>query len=171
LKTAIVSVLHTNAKDLKALSDMLLHLKDIANIEKVSSVYELTHADTPEQVQHLSPIGQALSLCFLLSFEGASMELNEKLKELEKQSNQGLDGSSIYVQLLAFENEISMLPSLSLPDPSLHTDGKYLKPASEIYPNYLHPVLDQTLSEILYKLENIDGVQFYARSKSLEELS
>ena len=60
---------------------------------------------------------------------------------------------TIDLDLLIYDREIRADPELTLPHPSMHERRFVLEPLAEIAPELVHPVLEQTVSEILERLE------------------
>ena len=60
----------------------------------------------------------------------------------------------IDIDILFFDDLIINEPGLCLPHPYLHQREFVLKPMVEIAPDYLHPVLKKTMTELLHTLHN-----------------
>ena len=56
------------------------------------------------------------------------------------------------LDLLWFDNLVLDLPNLILPHPALHQRRFVLEPLAEIAPNWLHPILKKTASQLLAHL-------------------
>lgn len=56
---------------------------------------------------------------------------------------------TIDIDLLGYGNEILQTPDLTLPHPSMHLRSFVLTPLAEILPDWMHPVLGQSASELL----------------------
>lgn len=77
--------------------------------------------------------------------------------------------------ILAFEDEIMMTPALTLPSPRLHDDLLLLRCATEVWEDYVHPLFNLTLYELMKKRSSEEKltplhVEFYMQSKSLVDL-
>jgi 7,8-dihydro-6-hydroxymethylpterin-pyrophosphokinase len=69
--------------------------------------------------------------------------------------------------LLSYDDLVVLSPQLTLPHPSLHTDGLMVRCASEALPNYEHPIIQKSLSEIAGQpMPNVDA-EFFLQGKSL----
>ena len=73
--------------------------------------------------------------------------------ELGRQVRPRWHEREIDLDLLFFDDEIIASPSLTVPHPELHRREFVLKPLAEIAPNFVHPTLGKTISELLAELE------------------
>lgn len=69
--------------------------------------------------------------------------------------------------LLAFENEIRMVPGLAVPHPQLQQDNLTLHCSAEAWPDYVHPVTNQTLGKMVSGGEPISFAEFYTQAQTL----
>ena len=56
---------------------------------------------------------------------------------------------SLDLDLLLYGDVILDTPSLTLPPPRMHLRNFVLRPAADVAPNILHPVLGQTIAQLL----------------------
>lgn len=79
-----------------------------------------------------------------------------------------IEGFRTKVQLVTFDQMISMVPQLTLPWPELHLEPLVIRAASEVYPDYVHPVMKESLNELALK-QPIHGnkIEFYMQGRSL----
>ena len=172
-KTALVAVVHNGAKNL----DLLIHtqqaLEATLTFRKVSSIYEVK-SDFTETHQHTEAVtfmGQSLCYVLLVEFDGTSKDLQKITKEVERKTNLSLEKEYIQIELLTYDDEISMLPTLTLPHPDLHKKAEFLVPSSEVLPTFEHPVLEKTLLQIESNNKYRGKVHFYAQSKNLTDFT
>lgn len=167
----MVTVIHNGAKNLELLKTTQVTIGASMPIVKLSSVYEVK-SDFIESHQHTEAVtfmGQSLCYALQVGFEGESKEIHSILKEIERKINLSLDKEYIQIEFLSLDDEIIMLPSLTLPHPELHKKAELLVPASEIFPNYEHPVLEKTLLQLESGNKYKGRVHFYAQSKNLTD--
>lgn len=71
------------------------------------------------------------------------------------------------LSLLTYDDLVVLSPQLTLPHPNLHRDFLIIRCASESWPNYEHPIMQKTLSEIAATaLPGVDA-EFFQQGKSL----
>jgi len=119
----------------------------VGNILALSSIYK----------KQLNPdvIDFNAELIFVIKLE-TSFSYLQILDELKK-----IHG--IPVEVLAFAQEIRMIPGQNLPHTLLHSDEVVLRCASEAWGSYEHPVLGQTLNELVRSSRQLMNVDFFAQ--------
>jgi hypothetical protein len=75
------------------------------------------------------------------------------------------------ITLLAYDQEVHLFPGKSLPHPDLHQDSLTLRCAAEAWGTYEHPVLGQTLNEIVRSHDKFEKVEFFAQGRAVLELN
>jgi 2-amino-4-hydroxy-6-hydroxymethyldihydropteridine diphosphokinase len=73
----------------------------------------------------------------------------------------------IDIDLIFFNDSIMNLPELKLPHPRMHLRQFVLVPLNEIVPNYVHPVLQQTVSYLAAHCEDTCPVSVYRENNSI----
>jgi 2-amino-4-hydroxy-6-hydroxymethyldihydropteridine diphosphokinase len=79
----------------------------------------------------------------------------EDLLEIEKMLGRTRSGSGVYedraidIDILFYDSLVLNEPRLIIPHPRLHLRNFCLTPLAELLPNFVHPVLHLTISELL----------------------
>lgn len=71
------------------------------------------------------------------------------------------------IKLLCYDKNVQMLPAQTLPHPALVQDKALLRCSSEVWGSYEHPILGQTLSEIVNLNGTFDDVEFYSQGSAI----
>lgn len=75
------------------------------------------------------------------------------------------------LNLLSYDDLVVLSPQLTLPQPCLHTDFLIIRCASEAWPQFEHPIIEKTLSEIAaFAFPAVDA-EFFLQGKSLVDFS
>lgn len=94
-------------------------------------------------------------------------ELFDGLQTLEGNRDVAFGGTQENLLLLSYDQEIRMMPGENLPSPKLHTDTLTLRCAAEAWGDYRHPVLGQTLQELVRLSDPLKHVEFFAQGRIL----
>ena len=140
----------------KALSDISLHA---GKILRSSSVYETDPwgFDSEDKFLNmvieietkLKPSGLIGSLLMIEAFQG-------RLRE-----GKGFSSRIIDIDILLFSDEIINEGDLVIPHPRMHLRRFILVPLSEIAPDYIHPLLNKTIRELLNECQDRGKVKPY----------
>lgn len=69
--------------------------------------------------------------------------------------------------LLSYDKKVQLIPELTLPHPILIQDRALLRCSSEVWGDYEHPILGQTLNEIVSSNNVFDDVEFYSQGSAI----
>lgn len=108
-----------------------------------------------------------LNICIKVYTEINSSELILKLLDIEKNLGRERNSNEIYasrtidIDILFFNNEIVSNQTLTIPHPRLHLRKFVLIPLCEIIPNYLHPILNKSILNLLNECDDDLDVTLY----------
>jgi len=138
----------TLARALEALSN------DIQNVRTAPFYQTEPHYDKPgATAQPATPANDYLNTVFYCETNLSAHELLIRLLEVEQQLGRVRPAPEcsprpIDLDLLLFGNTILNTPNLVLPHPRMHLRNFVLVPANDVAPNMIHPILNQTISEL-----------------------
>lgn len=168
--TALISVRVFSVIGIDIIKKCLNEIGVRANIEDVSSIFQVEKVvHENKHIHDLRSREYFFGLCLVIKVETelVARDLLSYLQKVEKQIVDVSRNKVIYLRLLTYDDQTIMVPSLTLPHPDFHLLAEDLIPAAEIWGDYVHPVLKQTLSSLVKKLKNTDFGSFYAQGKSL----
>ncbi len=91
-----------------------------------------------------------------VEYSGTAYELLVELLAIEQEMGRvrlrHWGERNIDLDLIFFENTILNLPDLTLPHPEMHKRSFVLEPITALAPKYKHPILHQTMEELLQEL-------------------
>ena len=108
-----------------------------------------------------------LNVCLQISTELSSLELLHSLLDIEKHLGRERNANEIYasrtidIDILFFNNEITENQDLTIPHPRLHLRKFVLIPLCDIIPDYLHPVLNKSIFNLLKACDDTLEVTLY----------
>ncbi|MBT4760235.1 MAG: hypothetical protein HOO06_00935 [Bdellovibrionaceae bacterium] len=168
-KNALITVVSYLTTDQTVLKTVLGYLKDYIDIEKISSVYQVM--GKPLNISSVHDIRstesyRGLCVCLKCSTTLEARELVNKISViLEKSPNRIRKEIKIY--LLAFEAQTKMTQDLSLPFPEWHNRPELIVPAADIWHDYNHPVLNETIGHLAKKYQLDNWGEFFTQGDEL----
>lgn len=133
-------------------------LNSVGEVEQTSSLYQSEPWGFEDDNLFLN---QAL----VLNSDLAPAELMTSLLEIEKELGRerspihlGYQSRLIDIDQLACDNIISEDEHIILPHPSLHLRKFALLPLSELNPNWIHPVRNKNISELIAECEDTSEI-------------
>ncbi|MBC7916158.1 MAG: 2-amino-4-hydroxy-6-hydroxymethyldihydropteridine diphosphokinase [Pyrinomonadaceae bacterium] len=134
----------------KYLQDALsLINSDIGKPIKISSVYKTAAWGNTDQPEFLNQV------IYLKSNVSATELLKRVLRIeeiLDRKRIKHWGARTIDIDILFYGDEVINEPNLTIPHKLLHQRRFVLMPLSEIEPDFIHPVLNTTIAELLLKL-------------------
>lgn len=149
---ALLFVASDFANNLDGLRDLIFKIGSLGRITGVSSVYKRYLEFNVENFN--SELVMALQMEVAIEHQ----ELHQMLPML-----------SPGISLLAFDQEVHLYPGKNLPHPDLHADSLTLRCAAEAWGTYEHPVLGQTLNEIVRSDVTMERIEFFAQGRQVLE--
>ena len=139
-------------------------LGEISRVHQVSSLFKTEPAGNPDQDWFLNcavEIETALEPRQLLA---AALAIERKLKRVRKIK----DGPrTIDIDILFYGSRVVEESGLAIPHQRLHQRLFVLAPLREICPGFAHPVLKQSVTELVARLQNQGGVERFADNRGL----
>lgn len=118
---------------------------------RVSSVYK-RNQQSPLSNRFFSELVVVVKAETFLSVEKLSIWLKDKMNN--------------HAAILTFDSDVQLLPDLNLPHPLLHTDPLTLRCACEVWGSYEHPVLGQTLNELVQLEQQTKNYEFFSQGNN-----
>lgn len=166
IKSLVVAEVY-GSRDLQDLVKLTESMDKYFDLLAISSVYELGLEDIEEK-KYLNYVrGEGLCTMFSIESDYKLADLIDKIYHIKQSANEGMARRKINLELLYFGERTSFVPSSTIPHPEAHKNRQWLIAASELWPNYKHPVLLETLTS-LARDQYLEGSDFFfAQGKSL----
>ncbi len=170
----LISVMVFSRDGEKILKEICKQFKSDFDLIKCSDVYLVKGKHSKSETLHDivtedSYIGLSMSFAARTVLEPElALKFLENIELLFKNPAQK---RTVSLNLLAFDDNTKMTPRLVLPHPSLHLQPELLVPAADVWPEYYHPVLKQSLIGLLKGVQTVGWGEFYAPAKSVLDFS
>jgi len=143
------------------LSEMIKHIKPLGQVLGLSSIYKRYLNSRQED------LNSEICAVLLVNTDRSDEDLSGLLKTLNQQRGQGSAQSTTRAVLLSYDNEVKLFPQRPLPHPQLHEDQVTLRCASEVWGSFEHPVLGQTLNELVRSEHGMSRAEFFAQGNQI----
>jgi GTP cyclohydrolase-4 len=147
------------------LVEALQSIRALARIEKISSCYETKPVGYLDQPNFLNMV------CQITSNNLSPFELLSALKQIEKQMGRqkGFRNAPrpIDLDILFYDDLVLESPELTIPHPRLPERAFVLTPLAEIAPDFIHPTLKLSATELLQRVDR-SGVALLPRGLQVQ---
>lgn len=132
----------------KLLSQTKIDIQEkIGRINKESSIYETVAWGFESENDFLNQV-------IMITTDFDAMEVLKFCQEIENnlgrvRKSGGYASRTIDIDILFFNDEAIDLPDLKIPHIQLHKRKFTLEPLAEIEPDFIHPVLNKTMKQLL----------------------
>jgi 2-amino-4-hydroxy-6-hydroxymethyldihydropteridine diphosphokinase len=131
--------------------------KEIGAIVQESSIYETAPWGFESEQDFLNQV-------IIVSTALLPIEILEKCQIIEKnlgriRQTEQYASRKMDIDILFYDDEIINIPDLIIPHKQLHKRKFTLEPLVEIAPNFLHPLMNRTLTEILKNCNDNSSVK------------
>ena len=131
----------------------------VGTITKTSSLYETAAWGKTDQPAFLN---QVLEVETILSPEDVLQTINQVEHDLGRIRTEHWGARVIDIDILFYGNLVQQTQRLTIPHPQLHLRRFTLLPLHEIAPDLVHPVLKQTINDLLESCPDKLEVNLYS---------
>ena len=145
----------------------LINLSENVKLVRTSALYETEPWGVKNQNWFLNlaaEIKTSLSASELLE----KMQLIEKTLGRDRTKEIRWGERPIDIDIIFYGHEIVNLPNLTVPHINMHNRAFVLVPLLELIPDFTHPVLNKTVSEIYDSLVEVEDVFLYGTRGGLQ---
>ena len=124
------------------------NIRTFSEIIKVSPLYE-------SSAWGFNSNNEFINMAIQISTELTAEQLIENILHIEKQLGREQKTTTSYqdrtidIDILFYGDQILNSENLTIPHPKISERLFVLKPLNDISPNYIHPILNKTISELL----------------------
>lgn len=135
------------------ISSCIDYLEKISEIKNISKIYETVPYKV--QIEQSNFLNLALEINFFESAENLLIEINKIEKELGRvRSSIRNEPREIDIDIIFFGNQIINKKDLVVPHPRFRERLFVLEPLNDIAPNFLDPITNKTINQLLINAQN-----------------
>ncbi len=168
--TVLISIKTFTHKGTEDLKTVLQVLSPTFRILAVSSVYKVNRrSESLMSLRDIKREEQLEGLSMVLKAETSSDARGAlaKLTAAEQAIQRERLKRTVSLNLLTFNSEVIMLPGLAIPHPEMHLRPEELVPAVELWADYVHPVLNDSLANLSRKFVSEKWGEFFTQGQPL----
>lgn len=121
---------------------------EVGHVVDLSGIYETEPWGFESDSKFLNMVVEIVSDLTPLEMIDKCLEIETKLGR-SRNSNEGYSSRIIDIDILFYENEIILEKKLILPHPHLQDRRFILEPLCDLAPDFVHPVLHESISALL----------------------
>ena len=171
---ALISIKSFSNDGISLLKKVTQDLSQRMDFNRLSSVYKIEgETRSPQHVHDLKKVSSfdGLSVVAMVETTADAKSLIEDLVAVQARHESLGEHRSVSLNLLSYDDRTIMMADLTLPYPEFHLKPELLFPAVEIWPEYIHPVLNETLKNLTKRFANLRWGEFHSQGKSLLDFS
>lgn len=165
---ALIAVIVYSSDGLNLLKRATQELTGIVDIEKISSVYKIkgslnrfSHIHDIASIDGFSGITVAIKGIIQVD----AKKIIEHAVKIEQKINH--KDKTLEIVVLCVDDLTRMQSDMCLPYPEWHRRVELLVPSSEVWGDYIHPILGESVYSLSQKMSEKKWGSFYAQGKSL----
>lgn len=156
-RTAIIFISTDFLSGLSRIKNVLREMSEIGELQRISTIYKKYRSQRSED---LNAVIVTAARWKLNMSEAEVFDLIEDIAA-------SVTGGNTEIFFLAATDTVRLVPGENLPHPLLHSDSLVLRCAAEVFGEYRHPILAQTLSELVFCSDPVIDVEFFDQGKGL----
>ncbi|WP_281614115.1 2-amino-4-hydroxy-6-hydroxymethyldihydropteridine diphosphokinase [Flammeovirga sp. SubArs3] len=153
MTNSVVILLGANLGDkFSTMANAVEELKNsVGEISKISSIYETDAWGKEDQPSYLNQVVEVQTGISADDLIHITQDIENKLGRVRKEK---WGARIIDIDILFYNHDIIELENLKVPHPWLQERRFTLEPLTEILPNYLHPVLNLSIRDLLLQCDD-----------------
>ena len=168
--SVLIGVKAYSASGMDLLKKVFALLKTHVEVAQLSSIYKVRGKISNSKGIHDLRSQESFSGLSVVVKAFTSLEppgLLSVFQKIEDDLRSEVLHRSVSVNLLIFEGLTLMTPGLTLPHPEFHLQPEVLVPAAEVWGDYHHPILKDSIFSLSKRYSDENWGEFYTQGKSL----